>query len=60
MAVPVVLSPETAYVTKANIKFPGTQTAATAAEVQTKTRWEQALPSGVTVTIAGGTIKLAA
>ena len=60
MSVPIVLSPATCYVTKTNIKFPGVQAAATAAESAAKTRIEDNLPSGVTVTITGGTIKLAA
>lgn len=60
MSNPVVISPSTAAVTKRNYKFPGTQAQATAAEGQAKTDIESQLPSGVTVTITAGTVKLAA
>jgi len=59
MSVPIVLSPDTCYVTKTNIKFPGTAGQATLAEAAADTRIEDNLPTGVTVTIAGGTIKVA-
>jgi len=58
MAVPIVLSPETAYVTKVNIAFPGTQAQATAAEGLADTRIEDSL-SEVTTTVAGGAIEVA-
>lgn len=60
MATVIPLSPSTAYVTSPNCKFPGTQAAATAHEAAAKTRIEDTLVSGVTVTVAGGTVKLAA
>lgn len=59
MAVPFVQSPEATYASKVNIKFPGTQAAATAAEAKAQTRINESLPTGVTVAIAGGTIKIA-
>lgn len=60
MSVPVVISKATAYVTKTNCKHPGTAAEATAAEAQAKTDIESQLPTGVTVTIAAGTVKRAA
>lgn len=59
MAVPIVLDSNTAYVTSKNIKFPGTQTQATAAETAAQTRINDALPTGVAVTVTAGTLKLA-
>jgi hypothetical protein len=59
MAVPIVLSPNLTYATKVNIKFPGTQAQATAAEAAAVTRAADSLPTGVALTVAGGTIKLA-
>jgi hypothetical protein len=58
MAVPVVLSPETAYATKENYKFPGTQAQATAAETAAKNRIEDSLPNSITVTVPAGAIEL--
>ena len=55
MAAPIVLSPDTAYATKTNIRFPGTSTQATAARAAAKTRIEDAVP-GITVTVAAGAI----
>jgi hypothetical protein len=57
--IPVVLSPQTAYATKDNIRFPGTQAQATAAEALAQTRINQVLPNGLTVTVPGGAIKIA-
>jgi len=59
MAVPIVLSPETAYATKANIKFPGSSTQATAAEAVAEDRINDSLPSAVQVTVSSGAIKVA-
>lgn len=59
MAVPATVSPEATYATKVNIKFPGTQAQATAAEATAQTRINERLPSGVSVTVAAGTIKVA-
>lgn len=59
MAVPIVLSPATAYATKPNVKFPGTQAQATALEGAAAARANDALPTGVTLAVAAGTIKLA-
>lgn len=56
MAVPIVLSPSTAYATKPNIKFVGTSTQATAHETAADTRIEDVYP-GITVTVAAGTVK---
>jgi hypothetical protein len=53
------LSPEVAYATKTNIKYPGTQAQATAAEGLAQSRLNDSFPSGVTVTVAAGTIKVA-
>jgi len=52
-------SPEATYATKTNIKFPGTQAQATAAEAAAKSRINDTFPAGVEVTVAAGTIKLA-
>jgi hypothetical protein len=52
------LSPEVTYAIKGNVKYPGTQAQATAAEVSAQSRLNDAL-SPVTATVAGGTIKLA-
>lgn len=59
MAVPFVQSPPATYASKVNIKFPGTQTQATAAEALAQTRINDSLPSGVSVTVSAGTIKVA-
>ena len=51
------LSPEWVYAVKLNVKFPGTQAQATAAETAAAAR---ALDGyGLTVTVPGGTIKVA-
>lgn len=60
MAVPSTVSPSATYATKVNIKFPGTQAQATAAEASAQSRINDSFPSGVAVTVTGGTIKLAA
>ena len=51
-------SPETMYLTKPNIKYPGTQAQATAAETAATNRLNDAL-SPTTVTVTAGTIKVA-
>jgi len=55
MASPIVLSPDTAYATKTNIKFPGSETQATAARGAAEDRIEDAVP-GITVTVAESAI----
>ena len=55
MASPIVLSPDTAYATKTNIKFPGSADQATAARGDAKDRIEDAVP-GITVTVAASAI----
>lgn len=52
------LSPEVTYAIKGNVKFPGTQVQATAAETAAQSRLNDAL-APVTATVAAGTIKLA-
>jgi hypothetical protein len=64
MASPIVLDDNSTYATKGNklslnIKYPAAQAAATAAEAAAQTRINDALPTGVTVAVAGGTIKVA-
>ncbi len=59
MAVPIVLSPAATYATKPNIRFPGTQAQATAAEAAAQQRINDVLPSGVSVTVGAGTVPLA-
>lgn len=53
-----VFSPETVYVTKPNIKYPGNQVQATAAETTATNRLNDAL-TPVTVTVPAGTISIA-
>jgi hypothetical protein len=57
MAVPIVLSPATAYLTKPNILFPGSDAQATAAEAAADSRIEDVLPAGTTISITAGTIE---
>lgn len=45
----ITLSPETAYATRRNLLFPGSQTQANAAATRADSRIEDALPSGVTI-----------
>lgn len=52
------LSPEVVYSVKGNIKYPGTQVQATAAETTAQNRLNDAL-APVTATVPAGTIKLA-
>lgn len=53
------LSPEAIYAGRnSNIKFPGTQAQATAAEAVAQSRLNDAY-APITVTVAGGTIKVA-
>lgn len=52
------LSPEVVYAIKGNVKFPGTQAQATAAETAAQSRFNDAL-TPVTATVNAGTIKLA-
>lgn len=60
MAIPVVLSPETAYATKVNIAYPGTQTQATAAETKADTRIEDAIPGEIVkIEVGAGAIVVA-
>lgn len=59
MAVPITTTPETAYATKVNITFPGTQAQATAAEAAAQTELNARLPNGITATVPGGAIKVA-
>ena len=59
MAVPSTQSKNATYATKVNIKFPGSQAQATAAEAAAVTRINESLPTGVTVAVAGGTIVIA-
>lgn len=51
MAVPIVLSPETAAATKTNYKFPGTKAQAEAAAVVADARIEDVLPNGVKIEV---------
>lgn len=60
MSMPLVQSPALAYATKVNVKFPGTQAQATALEAAAVTRFADGAPTGVALTVAAGTIKLAA
>ncbi|MNG37406.1 hypothetical protein D3C84_1247490 [compost metagenome] len=53
MALPIVLSPESAYATKNNIKFPGSAAQATAAEASAKTRINDSL-----ATVGNGKVKV--
>jgi hypothetical protein len=53
MPAPETLSPALLYATKGNIKFPGTQTQATAAETAATARHADAHPTGVTIGLAG-------
>lgn len=57
--IPIVLSPDTTYATKANIKYPGTQAQATAAELRADARIEDNLPAGVTIAGLTGKIVVA-
>lgn len=52
MAVPIVLSPETAMATKENYKAPLTEAQATAAETAAEGRINDALPAGVEVEVS--------
>ncbi len=52
------LSPETVYVQKGNVKYPGTQTQATAAEGVAQSRLNDAY-APATVTVPSGSIKVA-
>lgn len=59
MAVPVTVHPSATYATKPNIKFPGTQAAATAAEAEAQARWDERYSSDITITVGAGAIKIA-
>lgn len=59
MAVPVVLSPDTAYATKVNTEFPGSSAQATAAEEAAESRINDALPDNVVVEVKAGAIVVA-
>lgn len=52
------LSPEVTYAGRTNIKYPGTQAQATAAEALAQSRLNDAY-APITVTVAAGTIKVA-
>lgn len=60
---PIVLSPETAYATKPNIVFPGSQTLATAAETLADARIEDSLDGygldNLDITVGAGSIEIA-
>ncbi len=58
MAVVPPLSPEVVYAIKGNIKYPGSQAQATAAETAAQARLNDGL-APVTTTVPAGTIKLA-
>jgi hypothetical protein len=45
----ITLSPDTAYATRKNLLYPGTQAQADAAETRADSRIEDSLPSGVTI-----------
>lgn len=51
MAVPIVLSPETDYATRTNIKFPGTKAQAEAAAAAADARIEDVLPNKVKIEV---------
>lgn len=54
------LSPEWIYAMKGNIKFPGTQAQATAAETAAGSRFADSInPVSAPITVPAGTIKLA-
>lgn len=57
MAVPIVLSPDTAAATKTNYKFPGSEVQAKAATVRAKARINDVLPNGITVEVPETAIK---
>ena len=46
----ITISPEAAYATKPNIRYPGSQTAANAAATRAVSVINDRLPSGVTIT----------
>lgn len=60
---PIVLSPATAYATKSNIAYPGTQAQATAAETAADARIEDVLDSfgldNLDITVGAGAIEVA-
>lgn len=60
---PVVLSAETAYATRPNITYPGTQAQATAAETAADARIEDALDGygldALDITVGAGAIEVA-
>lgn len=61
--IPIVLSPATAYATKSNCAFPGSQAQATALEALAQTRINDALAAsgldGLTITVGAGAIEVA-
>lgn len=57
MAVPIVLSPDSAYATKTNIKFPGTEAQAKAATVAADARIQDVLPNGLEIVVPETAIK---
>jgi len=60
---PITLSPATAYATKPNIVFPGSQTQATALETAADARIEDALDGygldALDITVGAGSIEIA-
>lgn len=56
MAVPIVLSPATAYATKSNLAFPGSAAQATAARAAAESRIEDATAPKITVTVDASAI----
>lgn len=52
------LDPSVIYVTKGNIKYPGTQAQATADEARAQSRLNDAFPPA-TITVPAGSIKVA-
>ena len=62
--IPIVLSPDTAYATKSNLQYPGSQAQATAAEAAAEDRINDALAAsgldGLSITVSAGAIEVAA
>lgn len=57
MAIPVVLDSNTAYATKVNIKYPGSEAQAKAASLAADARIEDVLPNGITIVVPETAIK---
>lgn len=54
---PIVLSPDTAYAFKDNIRYPGSEAQAKAAAVRADARVEDVLPNGIHVEVPETAIK---